>query len=410
MTKSNRLIFIGGIMLFNPVITVLDPLPDAIGFLLIAIGLFPYSKVEMALDDARRNAFFMVGIGTVKLLLTPVVMSSLYADDKLLAAAGFAIIECIFGSMFMNNFFSGMSYLAVRHGDGTLTARYSEDTAFIKMFFQLRIWLSVIPELTALAADAAHDNKDHYDDLMIIAGMKNILILLTVATVLAVGVIYLIKIRKIYVASRAETQLSEHIYEIYRSKYITNDLKRLKRRFGAANIILTVGVACFIGLTIDDVPVLAPAYGMLLSAVALTVIGGDRKHFGGVFIIALCAAAEFAAELLRINAVDANIIDILQITPQVVINGVLISLLSAAAWIVFAKIFISTYRSAVKKQLGRDVAFTSVFICGVVMLLIRSAENILPNIRMWVPTVYAVIAIIFAVMAANRFFGTCREE
>ncbi len=410
MNKSNLLIFIGGIMLFNPVITIYDILPDALGFLLIAIGLFPYSKVEMALDDARRNAFYMLAIGTVKLALTPVIFMSNYADDKLLATAGFAVVECIFGTLFMKNFFSGMTYLADRHGDGTLSERYSEDTFFIKLFFQLRIWLPLIPELTALAADKAHNDDAHYEDLMTLYEMKNILVVFVTAVGLIVGVIYLIKIINIFSASRADKSCSDFVSDEFESKYVRSASLRTDRRVRAAHIVLVTAAACFADVIIDDAPVLVPAYGMLLAALALTVMGGFKKHGISILLVLLCSAADFASEILKINAVDSGIIDILQITPQVVIVGVLISLLSAAAWIIFAITFSKAYLQLRQSLTDSKIPFGALYVYGGMMLFVRCLGCILPNLRMWLPTVYAIIAILFVVTAWNRFFRPYREE
>ena len=61
------MVLAGFILLFNPMIHVIDLIPDVIGFLLIAVGLTKTSFFVSRIDDARRLFWKLVIIEGIKL-------------------------------------------------------------------------------------------------------------------------------------------------------------------------------------------------------------------------------------------------------------------------------------------------------------------------------------------------------
>lgn len=165
-------IIAGFILLFNPVINVVDVIPDAIGFFLIVGGLTKMSyfigKIAQARDLMLKLAFVEV-IKIFSIALIPYTSGS----ALLLMSFVFGFVELLLFIPAVNNLFEGLSFaglwyngtaiyakkvkkVKVKKKDGTAAEENKEIELltgvkkFVIFFYSFRVCATLIPELTEL--------------------------------------------------------------------------------------------------------------------------------------------------------------------------------------------------------------------------------------------------------------------
>ena len=166
------LITAGFILLFNPVFYVIDIIPDAIGFFLIAAGLSKLScfveKIAQARGMFLKLAYVEIA-KTLSLLLIPYNGGS----DKILYTFVFTVAELLMFIPALNWLFEGFGYTGIWYGGTALYAKHDivktvkQDGKKVKttvrsvdamtrtknailVFYIVRIASTLIPELTEL--------------------------------------------------------------------------------------------------------------------------------------------------------------------------------------------------------------------------------------------------------------------
>lgn len=114
------MVLAGFILLFNPMIHVIDIIPDVIGFLLIAVGLRKTSFFISRIDDARRMFWKLVLIEGIKIpavFLIPYgsVVPHQAGSTKVLLAFVFALVELIAFIPAVNFLIEGISFAGTKY-------------------------------------------------------------------------------------------------------------------------------------------------------------------------------------------------------------------------------------------------------------------------------------------------------
>lgn len=115
------MVLAGFILLFNPMIHIIDIIPDVIGFMLIAAGLRKTSFFISRIDDARRMFWKLVLIEGIKIpaiFLIPYgsLVPHQAGSTKVLLAFVFAIVELIAFIPAVNYLIEGISFAGTKYG------------------------------------------------------------------------------------------------------------------------------------------------------------------------------------------------------------------------------------------------------------------------------------------------------
>lgn len=151
------LMSVGLWFLFNPNISIIDPLPDAVGFLLFALALrrvatfVPYMQEAM---EGFRKLFYV----TLMKLPALFVMITLFNDRIAITlfSLSFAIVELIFLLPAFRNLFEGFSYLGQRFGCPTAitptdTVKGPDSLCFLSyIFVAAKAVASTLPDFAFL--------------------------------------------------------------------------------------------------------------------------------------------------------------------------------------------------------------------------------------------------------------------
>lgn len=143
--------------LANPLVNVIDVLPDVIGWLLIALSMTTLAYVNDDIAAARRSAWILFGITLAK--TAPMTFSLLGSKVLPLLAEpvmvlvytiSFGIFELYLGSKVIRTWLAGISQMGLLH-DSKASIRGTDGLRLMTFFFfLLRTVGSIVPELVYL--------------------------------------------------------------------------------------------------------------------------------------------------------------------------------------------------------------------------------------------------------------------
>jgi len=165
---NTGLLFVGFLFLINPDLFTVDPLPDAIGYLLIAFGFKKLSYLEERVATARRYSFLLAATGFFKLLSSLLVFSTRVESTRLTVCFCFFVSELALAFLFVDNGFKGIQYLAVRK-DGDIALKGYETAKFLlTTFFIVKYVGNFLPQIAVIVfpnIDADPDLVENYTQM-----------------------------------------------------------------------------------------------------------------------------------------------------------------------------------------------------------------------------------------------------
>lgn len=302
----------GMIFLCNPLINIIDILPDFIGLLMIMHGLSKAAEVTDHFGDARDRFARLAILSAVQ---TCIVFTLPYNSGSyiMLMAFTFNVLSAIFFLPAVSHLFSGFSYAALRTGAtspnavpsrGTLRGKNQKysSVAALRVFtyaaFFIRAAGSVLPLIPYVFVND-YVGQETIDWTQYI----NVLYVLSCIVVLAVSIPWLIRFRRYIKGICADQVLTDALWKKYTDNVLPNKgyLAAKKMRLLLIFSILACGL-CFC-IYIDYVNMLP---GILPAALLITVFIYLKKDCGkyaiwGIVLSALTGAVSVLNEVLLIQ-------------------------------------------------------------------------------------------------------------
>ena len=346
------LIGIGFIFLINGNINIFDPLPDFLGYILIALGIGHLFLLSEHYNTARKTAFYLILVASAKFAVS--FFTKNFNDyDFLLITAAFNIIELIlalqlFGSLSKANalYFE----LNDSYDDSRDTAFYG---GFLKIFLCVKYLSAVIAQMPVIInqdfIDRLAFNRNIFIDLH---ELKNTAVLISVIITSLFGIFML-------------TVIPPHFYKLYKNEAVNDKLRvmilsaeggylKIKlQNYGVVFLLLSVSVIFLFDIAIDGI-IIPPDF---ISAGALLTAVINLKNFYEPGKYRKAAAAAFALSLITASSFAFNIYALSTEADRVFSGGgeqaaipvaVSLTLLSNA---LFAFIYIFIFKSADKLRL-----------------------------------------------------------
>ena len=144
------------IFLFNPCISIIDPLPDLIGYVILSIALSKIAMISETLYDAKRAFERLVILDAAKILAIFWVFGIDSVSERntslLLWSFVFGALEIIFAVPAYIKFFEGFSYLGNFYPNTSIHGSKDEKrsyTDFVKNFsivfiYSITLFLHII--------------------------------------------------------------------------------------------------------------------------------------------------------------------------------------------------------------------------------------------------------------------------
>ncbi len=220
------LVIAGLIMLFNPVVIVVDVIPDAVGFFLITAGLTKMSCFIGKIEEARQTFLKLAFVEVVKLFSIVILPYASGSADVLLAFV-FGLIEGFLFVPAVSNLFEGLSFAALWYGGTAVYAKRETvrggktrtvETAaatkrYLIFFYLFRIAATLIPELTELQM---YDNIGTVDARIVrMTTFKPLLYILFGTVTMIFAVIYIVKVVRFFGPVRRDKPFLEALTRKY---------------------------------------------------------------------------------------------------------------------------------------------------------------------------------------------------
>ena len=217
--------------IFNPNISIVDPLPDFFGYIILSLSLVKLSFICEGLTDARRAFERMILIDGAKILALLWVFGIDAASERnsslLLWSFVFGCLEIGFLAPALVKLFDGLSELgnfhkntAIHGSDKPGGHSYTDKLKLFSVFFVVfKAVMALLPELADLT-NASYDETTAFVNIYrYIAVMRGFCFV----PVLIVGVVWLVKSVKYFARIRSDKILCESVEKLYTEKILPKD-------------------------------------------------------------------------------------------------------------------------------------------------------------------------------------------
>ncbi len=301
-------IIIGMFFLFNPVFSIIDFLPDCIGYYLIARGLSKLADLNIQLNEARTGFLDLLYISIAKIVCI-FFLPSVDSTFRLVFTFSFLVLELIFYFKAFPQFFEGMFGVSTRYGEVTV-AKASETVTMTWVFLIAKSALTLLPELMCLFEYTESGEIEAYT-LLTPANYRVMLYILNVLVISVLGVIWFVMIRKYltFYKNKAFVDAAQAAYD--REITQNNDLITY-RTLKTLCAFFSVGAVFAIGIYINNINFIPDAVFALLALIGL--LSAKRLTFVkktvtlcGIFGVLALAQIVFAAVFFSMyNTADST--------------------------------------------------------------------------------------------------------
>lgn len=242
------------VFLFNPNISIVDPLPDLIGYILISVALTRLAMINEGMYEAKRAFERLILIDAGKILsifwVFGIEAPSERNSSLLLWSFVFGVLEILFAIPAFIKLFDGLSSLgdfyvntSIHGRKGSGRKSYTEKIKSFSIFFVVfKAAFTCLPELTALTS-MTYDDSSAFVNLYRYIGVIR---LMCVLPVIIVGVAWLVSAVKYFLRIKKDTEFSGALGKEYFDKasnykgdFIIRDVK-LATAFLVVASILTI--------------------------------------------------------------------------------------------------------------------------------------------------------------------------
>lgn len=296
--------------LFNPDISIIDVLPDFIGYMLMASGLSHLAMINNELEEAYAKFKKMIIVGLCKplaiFLLYGVFDSSEHASGSLLFVFSFAVVELIFAIPAYACLFDGIIYLSGRRGARAVFKPKGKKTVgekakrFTFVFIIAKAVCAILPETLSLTMTEYTDGNTMY--LYDFIGHFRV-IFFTVALVF--GIIWLCKSVALLTAVKNEREFIDSLSESFKEKLETKEGVFIQRNLYRGFLVLIAGAFLCIDFHAPDYNVIPDCVAALVLGIGAYMLGKYLLGYKKAMIASsVYLAVSVIASLLKISFLD----------------------------------------------------------------------------------------------------------
>ena len=296
------LVAVGAFFLFDPFVSVMDLLPDALGYLCILLGLYRLSDMDERIMDAFKGVGYLALIGVTRIVALFLAFGLVSPTEQpvfiLLALFTLGVLDCIVLIPMWKNLCGGLLYLGSRNDATTMFDRrglggktrthniVERYTALSAVYFVLREILAVLPEISVLSHEKGGveigDATRFYDfvGLFRLVGGGISLIL---------GIVWLVATLRFFAKIKADAPFFARLSEKYRTEVLPRHDLFAMRAVKASLGCLLVAAAFSLDLYLDGVNVLPDAISALFLILSVVFI----RRYAGKNLPALLTAGAY---------------------------------------------------------------------------------------------------------------------
>ena len=285
------------VFLFNPNISVIDILPDFIGYLLFALGLSKISDIMPRFSEVREGFIKLVWISLAKFFSIVILFIMPFGEQAtfgLVLTVSFAVIDLIYLIPAWNGFFEGIIYTGTRYdsravfysknGRKTLTESLK---SFTLVFFILKEILVIMPEFTSLSSYESLGYVDYY--ILDIHHFQPYFRLLASIVIIIIGLVWLCKMISYLRRLSADKPFISSLMAVYENEILPDTDLFTRRRIKAALLTLCFAFGFGVDFYIYDVNFIPDVISAILFIFGFALL---YKHVKSS-LSAICAGAVY---------------------------------------------------------------------------------------------------------------------
>lgn len=294
-TMGFGMLLVAGFFLWNPIIGVRDYLPDAVGYLLLCLGLSRLADLDHSenLSEAQKafRAMIWVGLGRVvaDILVNAVLESTADPLNRfvqptwvLLLSFVFLVLEWFFLVPAWRKFFKGISALADFHGgSGMLQVKRGKTrcetmSALSTLFVVLHAALAVLPELTVLISYEVEAGNT----LFTFDWYQYVVLFRMIAALLsgAIGGIWLVRYICFVRAGARDRIWQDRLLQLYEEEILPDTGLLLNRRLHMGFNFFRVGIVFLINLSMMYMEFLPDWFSVPVFCCGWLMLGSLLEH------------------------------------------------------------------------------------------------------------------------------------
>lgn len=287
---------IAALLFANPIVAIIDPLPDFLAYLLLWWGLGYVADLQSHLAEARRGFLRMAGIDALKLVgllfLITVPVAEEQPSTQLLLTFVFSVVELIYAIPAWTHFFDGLYNLILNEGDADrydlATPARGKRPARRRALFELlsggttlwiiaRALLTTLPELTALSS-FEHSGYVTNNDVDIYS-FRGLFVLLAVAAMTVIGLRWLIRMLRLTVRLSRDDALHAALAARYTADVLPNEGLFRRRRIRLGLGVATAAALLSVDFYVEELNIIPDTLAALAMIAAILILRRDAKGY-----------------------------------------------------------------------------------------------------------------------------------
>lgn len=290
------------IFLFNPIISVIDILPDFIGYLFLLKFFHTMSYTNDNVNDLCRSIRILTlttGIKIISLLLMP-TLAVLDQAMYLVFSFAFAILECVFGIPLINKMFDTFSDIALYENNKICANNIAIKNLTIGAFV-VRLALASLPDFTFLSISNGVDTQTGINFLQ----FRPLLFTFSVFISLIVGIIWLVFILK-YVSKLFTKNALKMLKDDYANRAVGRGLLFLSRDSMFYLTILCVSSSLVVDFNLNLVNILLDSIFSMIITVVLILMSVKDYYKEKLLLVVISVLSIFHLAIDITLTVKAN--------------------------------------------------------------------------------------------------------
>ena len=248
------------VFLFNPCVSVIDPLPDVIGYIILSAALSKISMLSETLYDAKRAFERLVIIDSAKILSLLWIFGAEAVSERsislLLWSFIFGALEIVFAIPAYLKLFEGFSYMgnfypntSIHQGKGKRRVSYTDFVKGFSVFFVIfKAVFTCLPE-TAAIYDESSPFRNIYRYIGVMRG-------LCIIPVLIVGIAWLVSMIRYFNRISRDKAFVDAVNNEYSQKKLTKIGAFVIKDVRIASVFMVIASVLSIDLTLDGINIL----------------------------------------------------------------------------------------------------------------------------------------------------------
>lgn len=274
MNLGLGLMCLAAFFLFNPTVSVVDILPDCVGYITLYFALRKLADINDHMETAITYTKRMIIVSIAQLLSVVVLFGMVSEMEKpttyLLFSFVVSVCEVVFLPKLYGELFEGLTYLASRK-DGVAvfenhsTERMSRLTAF---FYISKAILSTLPEFSSLALGTESRWRFLYNYIGL---FRTVAVLI----MLPIGIYWFCRLCKYVKRICADRPFIQRLEEHYEQEVAPKQEIFVQRSVAVAFVLFSIGICFSMDLYADNQSVFPDLFAPIFILIGLTLM---RKH------------------------------------------------------------------------------------------------------------------------------------